>query len=547
MNEGTRQRGTTAGAGDEEILRAFGRRMVAVEALIPAAPAWQRPSTGQLRRSRVRGNVRFAAAPLVLVAALVTVGLAVGLGGRSSAPGASPTPERTGLLYVLSSGDGQPVAGASLDETASIMAARLDLLGVSGEVTKSPPDQIRVSIDGAVDLALVRAVLSRTGAFELVPLPAEDYGTSDAPGQKPVPAVGSQIDPSLPAIARGADMDPGAYAATLDPSLPGVWMVTFGLSPAKSDAFDAWTAQHVHEYLAIVIDGVVQNVPYIYEPLTGGKGQISGNFTEAEAKALSIVLRSGALPVPVAEVVTTFPDGSAGGSGVTAPTPTPIVYGPGGTNWPPNVLDSVIAGAAYQLDPGARIQIVVWTDFKCSGCAAFHNTVLDQLIARYVDTNEATITFVDWDVIDPSTGGHESLDAANAARCAADQGRYLEYADLVFSNAGAEGDGSLTKDRLVALGLGLDLDQNAFASCVRAGSHDADVQASSAFTAGLGLPGVPAVAVDGAVLSGWDLDTISRAVDASLARWAAATSTPAPQPSAAPTNAVPSGAATTGP
>ncbi|HEX7928986.1 MAG TPA: protein translocase subunit SecD, partial [bacterium] len=50
----------------------------------------------------------------------------------------------------------------------------------------------------------------------------------------------------------------------------------------------------------IVLDDKVQSAPVIREPITGGEGSITGQFTLQEATNLAIVLRSGALPAPLA-------------------------------------------------------------------------------------------------------------------------------------------------------------------------------------------------------------------------------------------------------
>lgn len=63
--------------------------------------------------------------------------------------------------------------------------------------------------------------------------------------------------------------------------------------------FDQLTAAHVGQRLAIVLDNIVYSAPVIRERISGGVAQITGNFTEDEAKDLAIVLRAGALPAPV--------------------------------------------------------------------------------------------------------------------------------------------------------------------------------------------------------------------------------------------------------
>ena len=77
--------------------------------------------------------------------------------------------------------------------------------------------------------------------------------------------------------------------------------------PVVSTVFDAsgarrfakLTTEHVNERFAIVLDGKVLSAPVIREPIPGGRGQISGGFTVQQAKDLSVLLRSGALPAPL--------------------------------------------------------------------------------------------------------------------------------------------------------------------------------------------------------------------------------------------------------
>ncbi|MBI3077953.1 MAG: protein translocase subunit SecD [Deltaproteobacteria bacterium] len=64
-------------------------------------------------------------------------------------------------------------------------------------------------------------------------------------------------------------------------------------------AFERITGEHVKERLAIVLDGTVYSAPVIQERISGGRAQITGQFTEDEVRDLAIVLRAGALPAPV--------------------------------------------------------------------------------------------------------------------------------------------------------------------------------------------------------------------------------------------------------
>jgi protein-export membrane protein SecD len=84
------------------------------------------------------------------------------------------------------------------------------------------------------------------------------------------------------------------------------WMVTFDLDGPGSDAFATATNQAVaspppQNQIAIVVDRTIISNPVVQSAITGGSGQITGNFTEDEAKELATILNAGALPVELTQ------------------------------------------------------------------------------------------------------------------------------------------------------------------------------------------------------------------------------------------------------
>jgi preprotein translocase subunit SecD len=73
--------------------------------------------------------------------------------------------------------------------------------------------------------------------------------------------------------------------------------ISFNSQGAKD--FDRITGENVKKRLAIVLDNAVYSAPVIQERISGGNAQITGSFTDEEARDLAIVLRAGALPAPV--------------------------------------------------------------------------------------------------------------------------------------------------------------------------------------------------------------------------------------------------------
>ena len=67
----------------------------------------------------------------------------------------------------------------------------------------------------------------------------------------------------------------------------GYAQIDFSLTPDGTERFAKITGQNIGKRLAIVIDSQLITAPVIQSPITGGKGQITGNFTEQEAKDLA--------------------------------------------------------------------------------------------------------------------------------------------------------------------------------------------------------------------------------------------------------------------
>ncbi len=76
-------------------------------------------------------------------------------------------------------------------------------------------------------------------------------------------------------------------------------VVTFRFNARGGKRFGDATAKNVNRRFAIILDGKVISAPVIREPILGGSGQISGNFTVQESNDLALLLRAGALPAPL--------------------------------------------------------------------------------------------------------------------------------------------------------------------------------------------------------------------------------------------------------
>ncbi len=532
---------------DEEILASVRRRMSGVEGLVPLPPAWESNGikTGRAVRLSVGPKVGFAGlAPLVLVAILVVVAVGGGFGGKSGLQGggggashASPGGGLT-LVYRLVAGPGQQVADADLDTTVTITSNRLASTGLaSPAVQKLPPDEIRITIAGSPDPTQIETLVASSGKLEFVPLPADTYGKLDVSGGpsvagvKPLPNVGDSIDPSLPVLIDGSGIDPTATKAIKDQVQDG-WSVEAAFKPQAQATFSSWSTSHVGGYFSIVLDGKVIETPYVQEPVTSGPVTISGAFTENSAMSLATVLQYGALPFPL-ELVSMSRFVASASALIIAPTTiTPALI-----TAPTTITPTGMSSSGRTLgESAAPVTLDVWNDYQCPACEKFATETLPKLIDGYVRQGKVKVVYHDFIVIDATTGGHQSADAANAARCAADQGKFWSYQDWLWANQGTEGSGAYSIARLEEFGREAGLDMTTFQACVDKGTHQAEVAAETAEASSpqavTFVFGTPTVFVNRVQSPGTDYASVSAAIDEAIRT---SSPSPSPSPSGAPT------------
>lgn len=107
------------------------------------------------------------------------------------------------------------------------------------------------------------------------------------------PTIFYSIATSTQKRVDGEDLEDAQAAFDQQTNEP---IVTFRLNTRGAKRFGILTTRNVGQPFAINLDGQVMSAPVIREPILGGTGQISGNFSVSETNDLAIVLRSGALP-----------------------------------------------------------------------------------------------------------------------------------------------------------------------------------------------------------------------------------------------------------
>ncbi|MFH1143493.1 MAG: protein translocase subunit SecD [Candidatus Eisenbacteria bacterium] len=97
----------------------------------------------------------------------------------------------------------------------------------------------------------------------------------------------------------GAGVSSAVHRIGLDQTRPNAAGVSFTPNSDGARRFRRVTGQNVGRSLAIILDEKVVSAPRIAGRIPAGRGQITGSFTDQQAKDLAIVLQAGALPAPI--------------------------------------------------------------------------------------------------------------------------------------------------------------------------------------------------------------------------------------------------------
>ena len=136
----------------------------------------------------------------------------------------------------------------------------------------------------------------------------------------------------------------------------------------------------------------------------------------------------------------------------------------------------------------APVQIVEYGDFGCHACRAWHNAgIKDQLLADFGD--QISIEFRHFPVIT-----RQSPQAAEAAQCAAEQGAFWQYHDYIYEWTL---EGALSRDDLQFYAEAIELDQEAFNSCLDSGRFQDVVEQDLRAAQKAGARGTPTFLING--------------------------------------------------
>jgi SecD/SecF fusion protein len=221
------------------------------------------------------------------------------------------TPQKTvwtrsvqGTRLVLSLTDAAltDMQSKAIQQSIAIVRRRIDETGVNEPVVaREGQNRILVELAGVQDPARIKRLLGSTAKLTFRLVAPEG---SSGPDIEKLPMTERGATERSIAVHREIAVD-GANLTGANPMMDQrnhEWVVDFSLDGTGTRRFADVSTRHVGEPFAIVLDGKVISAPVIREPITGGRGQISGSFTVSDASDLALLLRAGALPAPLSVV-----------------------------------------------------------------------------------------------------------------------------------------------------------------------------------------------------------------------------------------------------
>lgn len=143
--------------------------------------------------------------------------------------------------------------------------------------------------------------------------------------------------------------------------------------------------------------------------------------------------------------------------------------------------------------PDAPLTMVEFTDLQCPYCRQFATTTFDELKRNWIDTGRLRYVSRDF----PLEFHQQAMNAARAARCSGEQGKFWEMRWALMRNANL-----LSPAFIAKTASDLKLDSETFTACTASTRFDASIQADMAEAASVGVTGTPTFVVGRTTSSG---------------------------------------------
>ncbi len=190
----------------------------------------------------------------------------------------------------------------ALSQSIEVVGRRVNELGTTEPIIqRQGTDRILVQVPGLEDPERLKDIIGQTAqlTFQMVDqtVPVQEAIATRPPAGTSV--LYSTDDPPVPYLIEDRIIVSGENLVDAQTSFDqrtNEPIVSFRFDSQGATRFGQATQQNVGRLFAIILDNQVISAPQIREPILGGTGQISGNFTVDSANNLAVLLRAGALP-----------------------------------------------------------------------------------------------------------------------------------------------------------------------------------------------------------------------------------------------------------
>lgn len=201
------------------------------------------------------------------------------------------------VYEVATDGMNESERERALSGLTEVVSRRINLFGVSEANVQRANfegrDRLIVELPGVTEPEEAKNLIGKTAQLVFARLeteaPADGGQASDEPELEPQEVL-------IPTDLTGADVVSADVVFSQIDGSPGVGIE---FTPEGAGKFEKLTEENVNKNLPILLDDQVISAPVVQEKITGGKAQISGNFTLEGAKALAIQINAGSLPVEI--------------------------------------------------------------------------------------------------------------------------------------------------------------------------------------------------------------------------------------------------------
>lgn len=202
------------------------------------------------------------------------------------------------IVVQLSEPERVATDSRTIQQSLEIIRRRVDEVGTrEPTIQRQGTDRILIQVPGIGSASELKALIGTTAKLTFNPVVGRTSDASADPGARNrlLPATNEK---NLFYIVEDTPVVSGEELTDAQPAFDqnGRPAVNFRFNASGARAFGDYTAAHIGEPFAIVLDEEVISAPTIQSHIAGGSGIITGNFSVEESTGLAVLLRAGALP-----------------------------------------------------------------------------------------------------------------------------------------------------------------------------------------------------------------------------------------------------------